>query len=428
MRRELRLIDCFGIGVNGIVGSGIFLLPATVFRRAGGLSPLAWLVVGALCVLVALCFAEAAGRTSDSGGPYRYACDAFGPHVGFAVGWITLVSSVLAYAAVARGFAQHAAWLVGREGDRALEGAIVVLLVVALAWVNLQGVKPGARTGDAVGAVKLVALVAFALFGVLRLRPGVFAALPAPHAAEGAGVTAAAFAGLFAITGFEYVPVPAGETVDPRRTVGLAMVLSVLGATVLYMVLQTVAMGTVADLGESRTPLVDAARALGGPAAGMAMAVLALVSAFGFCSSSALVCPRYVESFARDRFLPAWLERRTARHDAPVAAIVACAVAVGVLSLCLDFTRLADTSNVAIVAQYTSTCVGVVVMRRRPGAEPSRFRLPFGYAIPAAAIVGCVLFLFSVALGEIWLTAGLLTGGMVVGAAMRRSRAAPAQN
>ena len=68
MRRELRLIDCFGIGVNGIVGSGIFLLPAIVFRRAGGMSPLAWLAVGTLCALVALCFAEAAGRTSDSAG------------------------------------------------------------------------------------------------------------------------------------------------------------------------------------------------------------------------------------------------------------------------------------------------------------------------------------------------------------------------
>ena len=96
------------------------------------------------------------------------------------------------------------------------------------------------------------------------------------------------------------------------------------------------------------------------------------------------------------------------------------------LALRLDFTSLADTSNVAIVAQYTTTCVGIVVMRRRPGAEPSRFHLPFGYTIPAAAIVGCILFLVSVAVGEIWLTAAFLAVGMVVGTIMRRTRPAPA--
>ena len=103
--RELTLFDCFGLGINGIIGSGIFLLPAALQRRAGAQSPLAWLAVGSLCTLIALCFAEAASRTDRSGGPYRYAVEAFGPLVGFAVGWITMVSSLLGYAAVARGFA-----------------------------------------------------------------------------------------------------------------------------------------------------------------------------------------------------------------------------------------------------------------------------------------------------------------------------------
>src|SRR5215470_18092772 len=90
-RRQLGLIDCFGIGINGILGSGIFFLPAVVHRAAGGRAYLAWLLVGGLCSLVALCFAEAASRTDRSGGPYRYASEAFGGHFGFAIGWVTLV-------------------------------------------------------------------------------------------------------------------------------------------------------------------------------------------------------------------------------------------------------------------------------------------------------------------------------------------------
>src|SRR5438045_2675736 len=88
--RSLTLIDCIGLGINGIIGSGIFFLPTVLYAKSGARSPFAWLITGALCMLVALCFAEAASRTTESGGPYRYASDAFGSHVGFVVGWITL--------------------------------------------------------------------------------------------------------------------------------------------------------------------------------------------------------------------------------------------------------------------------------------------------------------------------------------------------
>lgn len=421
-RRELTLLDCFGLGINGIIGSGIFLLPATMYRRAGGLSPVAWLGTGALCILVALCFAEAASRTDRSGGPYRYACDAFGPHVGFAVGWITLTSSMLGYAAVARGFAEHAAWIVVRHGapTRGAEVAIVVGLIATLGAINVLGLKPSARTSDVVGALKVLALVTFVAVGLFALRPDAFAAAPAPRPGEATGLYAAAFAGLFALTGFEYVPVPAGETQDPRRAVGLAMVLSVVFAMVLYVGIQAVTVSAAPDLASSTTPLVDAARALGGPAAGLAIAVLALVSAFGFCSGSALVGPRYVESFAQDRFLPRRLSVRTARYGTPAAAIVLTSCIVAALSTTLDFARLADTSNIAVVVQYVSTCLSILVMRRR--APKTGFRLPLGPVIPLAAAAGSSLFLLSVAPSELLLAAKLIGAGLLVGLLTRRAR------
>ncbi|HEX8950570.1 MAG TPA: APC family permease, partial [Polyangia bacterium] len=209
--RQLTLIDCFGLGINGIIGSGIFLLPAALQRRAGAHSPLAWLVVGTLCTLIALCFAEAASRTDRSGGPYRYAVEAFGPLVGFAVGWITMVSSLLGYAAVARGFAEHAAFLLG-DSPAALT-VWTVVIVTLLAGVNIIGIKPSARIGDAISIVKVVGLLAFVGVGLFFVRGANLHAAPAPAAGETPGLFAAAFAGLFACTGFEYVPVPAGETV-----------------------------------------------------------------------------------------------------------------------------------------------------------------------------------------------------------------------
>jgi basic amino acid/polyamine antiporter, APA family len=214
--RQLTLIDCFGLSINGIIGSGIFLLPAALQRRAGSHSPLAWLVAGSLCTLIALCFAEAASRTDRSGGPYRYAVEAFGPLVGFAVGWITMVSSLLGYAAVTRGFAEHAAFLVGGGESQTALIAGVVTLVTLLGAVNVIGIKPSARAGDVIGVIKVLGLVAFVAVGLFHVRAANLDAAPSPAAGESPGLFAAAFVGLFACTGFEYVPVPAGETVDPN--------------------------------------------------------------------------------------------------------------------------------------------------------------------------------------------------------------------
>jgi amino acid transporter len=417
-RRDLTLLDCFGLGINGIIGSGIFLLPAAMARRAGGRAPLAWLLVGALCALVALCFAEASSRPGigdRSGGPYRYAAATFGGPIGFFVGWTTLASSLLGYAAVARGFAEHAV-LLFHGGTLALD-AIVAALVGVLALINVLGVKPGARTSDVTAALKLLALGAFVVVGGFYISDASLRLQPAPLPGESTGILPAAFAGLFACTGFEYVPVPAGETQNPERTVGLAMVLSVVGATVLYALTQLIIDG-MPNPGASQTPLIDAARTFAGPAAATVMTVAATVSAFGFCASSALVGPRYIEEFAVDKFLPAFLERRSARFDTPVAGVIVTSLIVLPLALTLDFVSLADTSVIAIVVQYISTSVAVPILRRRdPGG--ARFTIPFGPLVPILATVGSAAFLFSVSRKEIVLSGWLIGAGLAFGVATR---------
>jgi amino acid transporter len=416
--RQLTLFDCFGLGINGIIGSGIFILPAALQRRAGGLSPVAWLAVGGLCTLIALSFAEAAARTDRSGGPYRYACDAFGPLIGFAVGWITMVSSLLGYAAVARGFAEHAAFLVGGAGNFGVEALAVVVIVGALALVNIVGIKPSARTGDGLSIIKVGGLLLFIAVGIFHLHGGVSATPPSPLPGERTGIWAAAFAGMFACTGFEYVPVPAGETVDPKRAIGLAMGVSVVGATLIYALVQWIAVATLPSLGASERPIVDAARAFAGPGFAALIAVVATLSALGFCASSAMVVPRYVETFAQDRFLPRLFQGRSARFGTPVAAIAAVSLLVALLAIYLDFTHLADVSNVAVVVQYQSTCIAVLLWRRRDPLATG-FRLPLGPTIPLVSLVGTLFFLLQVSRVELYFGAALLGGGLVLGALVR---------
>lgn len=420
VRRQLTLLDCFGIGVNGIIGSGIFFLPALLYRAAGGRSPLAWLIVGGLCTLVALCFAEAASRTDRSGGPYRYASEAFGNHVGFAVGWVTLVSSLLGYTAVARGFGETAAGLLGRSGARPLEVALSCSVVLLLCIINVMGVRPGARTGDVLSMVKLGSLLAFVGVGLTCVDWGRLAAPPVPRTNEPVGLMGAAFAGLFATTGFEYVPVPAGETKNPRRAVPVAMVVSVLGATLLYLVIQIVAVGTNPHLDGAQVALVDSAGAFAGPKGRMLMGLAGVISAFGFCAGSALVGPRYLEAFAQDRFLPGLLARRSVRRQTPGWAVVLLSGLVLILLLLpLRFERLASISNVAVVIQYVATCSAVMVLRRRP-APPGAFVLPLGPLVPLLALSGSCLLLLYVGRTELLLAAGFIGLGLATGGLYRR--------
>src|SRR5215467_12345658 len=102
-RRQLTLFDAICLGINMIVGSGIFLLPGQMAAVMGPSSFVAFLVVGLAMISVALCYAEVAGLYAENGGTYVYARDAFGPLAGFAVGWAAYVSSLLSWSAVAGG-------------------------------------------------------------------------------------------------------------------------------------------------------------------------------------------------------------------------------------------------------------------------------------------------------------------------------------
>jgi amino acid transporter len=435
-KRQLTLIDCLGIGINGIVGSGIFLLPAALWRRAGSQATWAWLLAGGLCCLVALVFAEAAGRTDRSGGPYRYACDAFGPYVGFAVGWVTLVSVLLGYSAVARGFGGTAVQILADLGGIQLGKTGVVglscLVVFVLTVINLLGVRSSVRTSDAISAVKLLSLFGFIAVGFFFVKANRLVGVPAsPGPGEGTGILAAAFAGLFATTGFEFIPVPAGEAKNPRRTVPLAMVVSVLLTTVIYVLVQWVATGLHPSLGSSPSPLADAVGQFAGAKGRHLMNIAGLISMFGFCAGSALVGPRYLESFAEDRFVPRIFSIRPKTLGTPVWSVVFLSALVMVfLLLGLEFEQLADISNVAVVIQYIATCFSVMILRRRGPAPKEAFVNPFGILVPLLSLLGCAVFLYGVTNSADGLKAlewagVLIVVGLLLGSMFRKMMARP---
>src|SRR5256714_3207692 len=166
-RNRMTLVDCVGLGINGIIGTGIFLLPAKVFGAAGGLSLLAWGAIGGVCLLVGLCFCEASGRADKNGGPYLYARDAFGRWVGVGVGWMALMANLFAYGAVARGFGRNLSFLVPSLNGAAPQIGLAIAVIAGLAALNYRGIRPGALTSDFFSGAKLIPILLFVGLGLL---------------------------------------------------------------------------------------------------------------------------------------------------------------------------------------------------------------------------------------------------------------------
>ena len=415
-RGRLGLLDVVCIGINGIVGTGIFRLPGRLAEHLGGASWLAFAVVGALLSVVALCFAELAGMFRVNGGPYAYARAAFGERAGFGVGWICWVTMVLGWSAVASGMPGYLAQFWPSLGQGAPAAAFVTGLVVALAAVNYVGIKPGAWTTNAFTMAKLVPLLVFVAVGALHVRwDSIAASAPVTPDSLGPAILLA----LFTLGGFENTPVPAGEAQRPERNMPRAVVGALLGATALYVGVQIVAIGTLPGLARSSKPLADAAGTFLGPTGASLMALGALISMIGFVAGSALLTPRYLQVLSADGFLPGALGRLHPRFGTPHVAIVTSAVFVVLCTQFLDFDRLVDLSVVGALVQYVATCAAIPVLRRKRPDAPRSWRLRGGPVIPLLGLSVSLLIAAQAEARDWAFAAGTLGLGVLLAAAWR---------
>jgi amino acid transporter len=409
MRRSLSRFDVTCLGLNAIVGSGIFLLPDDLYREMGVFSPLAFLLCAIGLLPVALCYAEAASCGDSTGGPYLYARDAFGPQVGFAVGWMCFVNAIFSFAAVSAAAAAYAARLVPALEPAASQKIVAVAIVALFAAINYVGAKPGAL------AVDVFTLAKFSVLFVL-----VAALLPEASSAPlhgglphgWAGVGSATFIALFAAQGFEVVPVPAGEVRSPQRDLPFAIVASLLAASLLYVIVQIVLIASGAPLGPvSDAPLADAALAVA-PSLGLLIAAGGLISTLGFVSGSALGTPRYLFAAALDRHLPLALGSIHARFASPHVAVIVTGVVAIALVVPFDYRSLIGMSNVAVATQYLATCLAVLRLRGRMHAA---FRAPGGALVPLlGAAVSVWVFTEASGIELAWSVASLAVGLAVV--------------
>lgn len=368
--------------VNGVVGAGIFKLPATMSVAVGGYAPLAYVACAVAMGAVVLCFAEGGSRVPTSGGTYGYVEAAFGPLTGFVVGMLLWLATVLACGGILAALAEAVLRLVPALAPfRAL---LIILVIGGFAWVNVLGVRSGTRFVAGMTIAKLVPLAIFVIVGAL------FAGT-APAPAHAAAIDPATFGrgiilALFAFSGMETSVGASGEVARPTRTVPIALLAAMGFVLLLYVGIQLVAERLLGgDLGTAAAPLADGLGRID-PRLGTLLLIGTIVSMAGWVAGDLLGGPRFLYAFGRDRLLPSALGRLHARSKAPAVAIVTHAVIAGSLALTGTFEQLAVLASLASCGIYSLACAAAWVLRRRGVAtlgEPLGFRI-----LPAAAIVG----------------------------------------
>jgi len=387
LKRALGRWDLTAIGVNQVIGSAIFLLPSDVARQVGAWGPLAFMAVGLLSLSIALCFAEVGSRFDRTGGPYLPARTAFGRFVGFEVGWMMWFARVTSQASVANGLVLALAFYWPTLAGGASRAAVLVVLTLAITWINVVGVKQSSWVVNALTIGKLAPLLVFIAVGIWYIEPAHFAVMPPVTREQGA---AAAILLIFAFGGYEVTGVLAGEAANPRRDVPFAFVATLIIVSVVMSLASVVATGVLPDVAATRTPLADGAAIFLGAAGALMISVGSVVSMTGNNMGQILNGSRTIFALAENGDLPRWFARVHPTFQTPSNAVLFTAAVAITLALTGSFVALAAVSAIARLVMYLAVCVSTLVLRRRtPTDEMSaaQFTVPLGPVVPVIASV-----------------------------------------
>jgi basic amino acid/polyamine antiporter, APA family len=394
----LRTIGTRGLAaniVNGVIGAGIFAVPAALAACIGPYAPLAFLVCGVAIGAVATCFAEGGSRMPTSGGPYGYIEAVFGPLAGFIAGTLLWLGNVLACGGITAALAAAAVSLSPQGFKAPVHATVIVGVIGGFALVNLGGVARGARLIDFVTVAKLVPLLIFLVAGMSAIHRANFVQAVAPSTQ---GLGRALILALFVLTGMEVSLSVSGEVKQPARTIPRALAIALVTVTLLYIAIQVIAQGLLgASLPQSTVPLADAMAKVS-PGLRVLMLAGAALSMVGWVASDVLGSPRILFAFGRDGLLPRALGRVHPRTHAPHIAILCYAtVSIG-LALSGTFAELAVLATLASSTLYGAGCVAAWRLARNGVAQagtPLNFRW-----LGTATVVGVVSMLLMIALAS----------------------------
>lgn len=339
LKRSMGLWMATALVIGNMVGSGIFLLPASLAGAAGPISIFGWIFTGIGAMLLALVFARLGRAMPRTGGPYAYARRAFGDFIGFQTAWGYWIAAWAGNAAIAVAFVGYLAVFWGELETNNLLAALVGIGVIwLLTAVNVMGTRESGAVQVATTILKFVPLAVIGVIGLFFFK----SSNVTPFAPDGtwSAISAAAPLTLWAFIGLESATVAAGEVKDPERNIPRATIYGTLAATVVYIIGTIAVMGVIPTetLAGSTSPFADAAGVMFGGSWEKVIALVALASTFGALNGWILLQGRVPLAAAEDGLFPEQFAKVHGERRTPVFGLVVSSVLVSGLML-MNYTK-----------------------------------------------------------------------------------------
>ncbi|MBK7908375.1 MAG: amino acid permease [Gemmatimonadetes bacterium] len=456
MQRTLGTKDLIALSIGAVIGAGIFSTLGTA--AAGSIGPngeilrygagpaliFSFLLLGAVCTLAALCYAELAAMIPQAGSAYAYSYASFGELVAWIIGWDLILEYAVGNVAVAiswsgyfnslispfvelPGWLTHGYWQVAASSNPEIHGLLdtaprlagipilvnvpAFVIVMLITWLLVIGVRESARANAIMVGIKLLVLALFVIVGSQHIDTANYT----PFAPNGfRGIHQGAAIVFFAYIGFDAISTAAEEVKDPQRTMPRGLLWGLGICTLIYVIVGAVATGLVPyQQLASSDPLAHAFDVAGlqrfewiiSAGAVVSMSAVLLVFQYGQ--------PRIFYAMARDGLLPEGAAKIHKKYRTPHVTTIITGVLVALAALVADDVATYDLTNIGTLFAFVLVCGGVLMLRIKDPNRPRPFRVPFVWIVAPAGLLACIFVMVGLPMNAwkgfgVWLVVGLV--------------------
>jgi len=456
LRRALGAGDLIMLAIGAVIGAGIFssigtaaageILPSGVVVRygAGPALIISFILLGLVCGLAALCYAELAAMIPQAGSAYAYSYATLGELIAWIIGWDLILEYAVGNVAVAVAWGGYFNSLLTAFGitlpawsthgyraallssDPAVHGLLdtapsiagvpllvnipAFAIVMGITWLLMRGVRESARANNIMVVIKLLVLGLFVVVGAMHIDTSNYV----PFAPNGwRGIHQGAAIVFFAYIGFDAISTAAEETKNPQRNLPIGILGGLAICTVIYVIVGAVATGMVPyqEL-KAADPLAKALSMAGLATASWIVSLGAVVSLTAVLLVFQYGQPRIFFAMGRDGLLPKWAAKVHHKSRVPHITTLVTGIAVAVGALLADENEIYDLTNIGTLSAFAIVCVGVLVLRKIEPDRPRPFRVPFVWFVTLAGAAACIYTMFGLPVKAwerfgIWLLVGL---------------------
>ena len=356
--QKIGLITATALVVGNMIGSGIFVLPATL-AKYGSISLLGWLFTATGALVLAKIFSNLSKIVvNKSGGPYIFAKEGFGDFIGFLVTWGYWISVWVVNAGIAVAIISAlTVFFPILETNRLLSVLMGLAFIWLFTWINIKGVKTSGKIQVITTVFKLLPLVLITLVGLFFLNLDNFPAFNISESSDMEAFSAVAALTLFAFLGIEVATIPAENVEHPEKTVPRATMLGTTIVTLVYILSTVVLFGLlpVNELMNSPAPFAEAGKIIGGEFGAYFVAAGAAVSAIGALNGWILIAGQLPMATAKDGMFPRVFKRQN-KSEAPYLGLIIGSILSSVVMLMNFSDKLVDQFEF-IALLTTLTCL-----------------------------------------------------------------------